>query len=221
MKLGLGADELLSTTRAVRKRLDFDKPVEMDVIRECLALAIQAPTGSNAQGWEFVVVTDPGKRARIAEYYRTAFDAYRKMPAFAHAIAEGRSEAHKAQKKRVIDSVGYLAENLEKVPVLLIACVTGRVDAATGTMAHLARASLYGSILPAVWSFMLAARERGLGTAWTTLHLSHEKPIAELLGIPFEEVMQVALIPVAYTRGTDFRPARRLPLDGLLHVDMW
>ncbi len=222
MKLGLSADELLSTTRAVRKRLDFDKPVPMSVIRECLELAIQAPTGSNAQGWQFMVVTDPEKRATIAEFYGRSFEAYRKMPVSAHAIAEGRSDADKAQQERVIDSAEYLAQNLAKVPVFLIPCITGRTPAqAPEPMATLGAASIFGSILPATWSFMLAARERGLGTAWTTLHLFNEKEIAEILGIPYDEVMQVALIAVAYAKGTDFKPARRLPLDDLLHVDGW
>jgi len=220
--LDLTPDELLSTTRAVRKRLDLARPVPMAVVRECLELALQAPTGSNAQGWHFVVVTDASKRARIAELYATAFDAYRKMPVSAHAIAEGRSEADRAQQERVIDSAEYLAQHLAKVPVHLIPCIAGRVDRIPhGPMAHLAQASVYGSILPATWSFMLAARARGLGTAWTTLHLSHERQVAELLGIPFDEVAQVALIAVAYTKGTDFKPARRLPLANSLHVDSW
>lgn len=201
MKLGLGADEVLATTRAVRKRLDFDKPLGLDVIRECLELAIQAPTGSNAQGWHFVIVSDADKRARIAKHYEEAFAAYRKMPQSAHAIAEGRSDADAAQQERVIDSAEYLATNLHRVPVFLIPCVEGRVDAATGPMANIAQASVFGSIIPAAWSFMLAARERGVGTAWTTLHLIQEKAVAELLGIPYDEVTQVALIPCAYTPG--------------------
>lgn len=221
MKLNLSADQVLTTTRAVRKRLDLEKPVPMEVVRECLAIAIQAPTGSNAQGWQFVIVTDPAKRAAIADFYRERFAAYRKMDTSAHAIAEGRSDADRAQQERVIDSAEYLAENLARVPVFLIPCIAGRVDRATGPMASIAAASVYGSIIPAAWSFMLAARERGLGTAWTTLHLLDEKPVAELLGIPYDEVTQVALIPVAYTKGTEFKPARRLPLDGLVHVDTW
>ena len=221
MKLGLDADEVLATTRAVRKRLDFDEPVEMDVIRECIELARQAPTGSNAQGWHFFVLADADKRARIGEMYREAFAAYRKMPQAAHAIGEDRSEADRAQQDRVIDSAEYLAENLHRAPLFLIPCVEGRVDAATGPMANLAQASVFGSIIPAAWSFMLAARERGIGTAWTTLHLIQEKAVAELLGIPYDTVTQVALIPCAYTKGTSFRPARRLPLETCLHVDAW
>ncbi|NNL66913.1 MAG: nitroreductase family protein [Myxococcales bacterium] len=221
VKLNLSADEVLSTTRAVRKRLDFDKPVPLEVIHECLEYAIQAPTGSNAQGWQFVIVTDAEKRAKIGELYRERFAAYRKMPVSAHAIAEGRSDADRAQQDRVIDSAEYLAENLAKAPVFLIPCITGRLDAGPGPMPNIMGASLYGSIIPAAWSFMLAARERGLGTAWTTIHLMDEKIVADLLGIPFDEVTQIALIPVAYTKGTDFKPARRLPLEQLVHVDRW
>lgn len=221
MKLDLDPEKLLSTTRAVRKRLDLDRPVEMDVIRDCLELALQAPTGSNAQGWHFVVVTDAAKRARIGELYAAAFEDYRKMPFSAHAIADGLGEADRRQQERVVDSAEYLAANLGRVPVHLIPCVTGRVDRLNGPMAHLAQASVYGSILPATWSFMLAARARGLGTAWTTLHLSHEVEVARLLGIPHDEVMQVALIACAYAKGTEFKPARRRPLDAVLHVDGW
>lgn len=221
MKLGLSADQVLATTRAVRKRLDFDRPLELDVVNECLQLALQAPTGSNAQGWHFVLVTDAEKRGKIADLYEAAFDVYRKMPQSAHAIAEGRSDAERAQQERVIDSAEYLAQNLRRAPVFLIPCVEGRTDSVTGPMANIAQASVYASIIPAAWSFMLAARERGIGTAWTTLHLIHEKTVAELLGIPYDEVMQVALIPCAYTRGTDFRPARRQPLEKVTHVDAW
>ena len=221
MKLDLSADEVLSTTRAVRKRLDFDKPVPMDVIRECLEYATQAPTGSNAQGWHFLFVTDEAKKAKIAELYAARFAAYRQMDVSAHQLAEGMDGAAKAQQERVIDSAEYLAENMAKVPVLMIPCVEGRVDQLTGPMASIAGASIYGSIIPAAWSFMLAARERGLGTAWTTLHLMDEKEISDLLGIPYDEVMQVALVPIAYTKGTDFKPARRKDLDSVLHVDRW
>jgi len=218
--LDLSPDELLSTTRAVRKRLDLERPVTMELVRECLELALQAPTGSNAQGWHFVVVTDAEKRARIAELYRKAFERYR-AGASTRAVAAQRDPLGRAQQDRVADSAQYLADHLHRVPVFLIACITGRNDQVTGPMAALSGASVYGSILPAVWSFMLAARARGLGTVWTTLHLSAEKEVAALLGIPYDDVMQVALIPVAYTKGVDFKPARRLPLDGILHVDAW
>jgi nitroreductase len=218
--LDLGPDELLSTTRAVRKRLDLSRPVDMGLVRECLELAIQAPTGSNAQGWHFVVVTDADKRARIGELYRQAFGLYREMPVSAHKVHEGDPSMQKVQE-RVVASAEYLAEHLHEVPVFLIPCVQGRVEAVPAPMAVLAQASTYASIIPAAWSFMLAARARGLGTCWTTLHLMHEKEVAELLGIPHGEVTQVALIPVAHTLGTEFRPAPRKSLDGVLHTDAW
>jgi nitroreductase len=219
--LPLGPDELLATTRAVRRSLDLERPVDLALVRECLELALQAPSGSNAQGWHFVVVTDPGKRRRIGELYQQAFDAYRSMPFSAHALAEQAQGEERPVMEGVMHSAEALAANLARVPVHLIPCLLGRTDQATGALAHLAQASLFGSILPATWSFMLAARARGLGTAWTTLHLVHEKEIAGLLGIPFEQVMQVALIPVAHVKGEPFRRARRRPLDSLLHVDHW
>jgi nitroreductase len=221
-RLGLSADELLTTTRAVRKRLDFDRPVEMEVLRECLEIALQAPTGSYAQGWHFVLVRDAAKRQGLAELYRRAFEGYREAPFSAHALAQQREGEEKRTTERVVASAEYLAENLHRVPVLLVPCIEGRVTEVPGALGQLAQASVYGSILPGVWSFMLAARERGLGTSWTTLHLMHEAEAAELLGIPYAEVMQTALVPVAYSKGTSFKPApRSRPLDDVLHIDSW
>ncbi len=220
--LDLSPDELLSTTRAVRKRLDLERPVPMEAVRECLSLALQAPTGSNAQGWHFVLVTQAEKRRALAELYRKAFAVYRDMPVSAHrAESEAADPAYAAQMTRVVSSAEHLAENLERVPVHLIPCVAGRLDQVQGPGAVLAQASLYGSILPAVWSFMLAARSRGLGTAWTTLHLMHEKEAADLLGIPYDEITQVALVPLAWTIGTDFKPARRKPMEDVVHLNEW
>ena len=218
-KLDLSFDDVLRTTRAVRKRLDYDRPVEMEVVRECLELALQAPSGSNAQGWHFVLVTDAAKRQAIGDYYRQAFEAYRDMPVSAHALSKQREGADQAQMERVVSSAEYLGETMGQAPMLLIPCIQGRVDQMTGDMANLSSAGLMGSILPALWSFMLAARSRGLGTSWTTLHLMFEKQVAELLGIPYDTVTQAALTPIAYTKGTDFKPARRRPLDEVLHVD--
>ena len=220
--LPLAPDELLSTTRAVRRRLDFEKPVPLETVRECIALALQAPSGSNAQGWHFVLVTDAEKRARIAEFYRQAFALYRTQPFSAHALTQ---QAEDGSQRRIMaavtDSAEALAENLHRAPMLLIACVTGRIEATPAPLLNLAAASLYGSILPALWSFMLAGRSRGLGTAWTTIHLLHEKPVAELLGIPHAEVSQAAMTPIAFTRGDGFRPAKRKGLEHVLHVDGW
>ena len=217
--LPLSPDQLLTTTRAVRRRLDFERPVELALVKECLEIALQAPTGSNAQGWHFVVVTDPAKRLGLAELYRRAWAVYEQMPFAAHHVHEN-DPSMSAVQGRVVASAEYLARNLERVPVHVIPCVAGRVEAVPAPLAVLAQASAYGSILPAAWSFMLAARERGLGTCWTTLHLVHEKRIAALLGLP-DTVAQVALIPVAHTLGTEFRPAPRKPLDGVLHQDGW
>ena len=220
-QLDLTNDELLSTTRAVRKRLDFDRPVGMDVIRECLELAVQAPTGSNAQGWQFMFVTDADKRRRIGEHYRQAFAVYRDMPFAIHKLHQGSGDERlAASQARSAASADYLADNMGRAPVLMIPCIAGRTDNAEGAMAF-AQTAVLGSVIPAAWNFMLAARARGLGTAWTTLHLMHEQEIAELLGIPYADFMQVALIPIAYTKGTSFKPAYRPPIDGVMHVNAW
>jgi nitroreductase len=219
--LSLSPDELLTTTRAVRRRLDLDRPVPLERVEECVRIALQAPSGSNSRGWHFVVVSDGEKRARIGELYRDAFSDYRGMPISAHALAEKAQGGDAAVMSGVVDSAEALAENLHRVPILVIPCIEGRLPPIEGPMGDLARASHYGSILPAFWSFMLAARARGLGTAWTTLHLRYEAEIAELLGIPYAQIMQCALSPVAFTRGTDFRPALGRDLAPSLHVDSW
>jgi nitroreductase len=212
----LTPDELLTTTRAVRKRLDLTRPVERSVIEECLAIAQQAPTGSNVQGWHFVIVTNAGKRAVLARLYAKGWEAYRTMPAAATNLHFDDS-AREATQERVADSSRYLAEHLAEVPVHVIPCIAGRRDGQSAA----AQASMWGSILPAAWSFMLAARARGLGTSLTTLHLRHEEEAAKVLGIPFKSVTQAALIPLAYTRGTKFSPAPRDPLRPMAHWDAW
>lgn len=204
-------DALLATTRAVRKRLDLERPVPREVIETCLELAVQAPTGSNSQTWRWVVVEDADKRRALADLYRRSADAYLSQ---AGQQAEGRGDT---QTQRVISSAVYLAEHLHEVPVHVIPCVEGR-PAADTPPAMLA--GLYGSIFPAVWSFQLALRSRGLGSTLTTLHLAHEREAAALLGLP-ENVLQVALLPVAYTRGTDFKPASRPPIATVTHWDGW
>lgn len=207
-------DELLTTTRSVRKRLDLERPVERHLIERCIEIALQAPTGSNAQGWHFMVVTDPARKKPIADLYRSAFEAYRKMPQPSRVYSDGDPRA--AQYPRVLDSATFLAEHLHEVPVFVIPCIEGRVENA----GVVAQASVYGSILPAAWSFMLAARARGLGSAWTTLHLIHEKQAAKILEIP-DHVTQAALLPVAYYKGTKFQPAERLPARTLTHWERW
>ena len=214
--LPLTPDELLTTTRAVRKRLDFDRPVERSLIEECLQIALQAPTGGNRQRWHFVVVTDAAKRRAIAELYRRGWQAYLTSPTAAPNLHFDDPE-REAVQRRVGDSAQYLADNLERVPVFLIPCTPGRMDGLPAS----AQAGAWGSLLPAVWSFMLAARARGLGTAWTTLHLGHEREAAEILKIPYRDFTQGALIPVAHARGTDFKAAHRIPLGEVLHWDAW
>jgi nitroreductase len=207
-------DELLTTTRAVRKRLDLDRPVPPDVIDECLALAVQAPTGSNAQHWRFVVVTDADKRAALAEIYRRVWKRYARDQEAALASISGERAI---QQRRVLDSANYLAENMHRVPVHVIPCVLGRIDAA----GHSAEwAGLLGSIFPAVWSFQLALRSRGLGSSLTTLHLYGETEAAKILGIP-DTVTQVALLPVAYTTGDGFKPAARRPAAEVTYWNSW
>ncbi len=208
------ADKLLTTTRSVRKRLDLDRPVELEVVRECIDIAFQAPTGTNAQNWSFVVVTDPDKRAAIADAYRRGSEVMAGS-GYPPPLPPGDPREHVMPK--VMESATYLGEVLDRVPVHVIPCVQGRVESVPMVVAQ---ASTYGSILPAAWSFMLALRARGLGTAWTTIHLFHEKEVASLLGIP-DEWTQTALLPVAYYTGDDFKPAHRLDSDQLVHVDSW
>jgi nitroreductase len=207
--LDLTPDEVLATTRSVRKRLDLQRPVEREVLEECLRLAQQAPTASYAQNWHFVVVTDAAERAALGELWRSVAGPY----------LERRSAAAAADEHvvRIGDAVRHLAEHIHEVPVYVIPCVEGRTDGAPAAV----QASRWASIMPATWSFMLAARARGLGTVWTTFHLRHEREAAEILGIPYDKVMQAALIPVAYTIGTEFKPAARKPLDTMVHWDRW
>lgn len=213
--LGLTVDEVLTTTRAVRKRLDFGRPVEREALEECLRIAQQAPSGSNRQAWHFVVVTDPEKRRALAALYRRAWDRYAERGG-ARTVGAG-DPARAVVQARVADSAAYLAEHLHEAPVLIVPCIQGRTDGQPAA----AQAGVWSSIVPATWSFMLAARARGLGTAWTTLHLQFEEEAARVLGIPYAEVMQTALIPVAYTIGTRFQPAPREPLETMVHWERW
>lgn len=205
------ADEVLTTTRAVRKRLDLTRPVERSVLEECLTIAQQAPSGRNRQVWSFVVVTDPAKRLALAEIYRRGWGQYQARD------KSRKLTGREAELERILDSADYLAEHLHEVPVHLIPCIRGRTEG----QPVITQAGTWGSILPAVWSFMLAARTRGLGTAWTTVHLAYEEEVADLLGIPFQEVMQAALVPVAYTIGTDFKVGSRTSLDQVVRWDGW
>jgi nitroreductase len=213
MNLQLTADEVLSTTRAVRKRLDLERPVPRQVLLDCLHLAVQAPTGSNRQGWHWVFVEDAAKKEVIAERYRAVWEGYAKSRLSEFPEDDPRTK----QRPGVMSSAQYLADNFHRVPVMMIPLIEGRLDSGPAIV----QASSWGSILPAVWSFLLALRERGLGSAWTTLHLAYEKDVAELLGIPFDDYTQAGLFPIAYAKGTDFKPAGRMPLDDIVHFDAW
>ncbi len=204
----ISADKLLRTTRSVRKRLDLARAVPPQVIEECLQLAIQAPSGSNLQKWHFMVVTDEARRAQISAWYKDSFLQY---------AGPGDEDVQlRRRSNRILDSALYLAEHMHEVPALVIPCYEGRVE----NEGQMAQAAHYGSILPAVWSFMMALRARGLGSAWTTLHLRYADEVAALLGIP-AQVTQAALLPVAYYRGDDFRPARRRPAREVTYWDSW
>ena len=201
-------DKLLTTTRSVRHRLDLMRSVEPEIIAECLEIAIQAPTASNRQNWQFVVIVDADKRAQVSAYYKQSFDLY---------IGGARqANVDNAQTNRVLDSAVYLSENMHRVPVLIIPCAEGRVE----TGSQQSQAGFYGAILPSTWSLMLALRARGLGSAWTTLHLRYEKEVAQVLGIP-DNVTQAALLPVAYFTGEDFKPAKRRPAQEVTYWDGW
>jgi len=208
------ADRLLATTRSVRKRLDLTRSVEPELILECIEIAMQSPTGTNQQNWSFVVVSDADKRAAIADFYRRAGEMMTGS-GYPPPLPEGDSRIPATE--RVTDSAAYLAECLQEVPIFVIPCVQGRVEKVPMIVAQ---ASTYGSILPAAWSFMLAARARGLGSAWTTIHLFFHDEVSELLGIP-QDWTQAALLPVAYYTGDDFKPAHRLPAADLTYWDTW
>ncbi|MGO8941341.1 MAG: nitroreductase family protein [Mycobacterium sp.] len=214
MTLNLSVDEVLTTTRSVRKRLDFDKPVGRDVLMECLELALQAPTGSNSQGWQWVFVEDADKKKAIGDIYLEHARDYLKAPGAEYPQGDTRGE----RMGLVRDSATYLAEHMHEAPVLMIPCIFGRED-----KQPLGGVSFWSSLFPAVWSFCLALRSRGLGSCWTTLHLlgDGEKKVADVLGIPYDKYSQGGLFPIAYTKGTDFRPAKRLPAESLTHWNTW
>jgi nitroreductase len=206
----LSPDALLATTRSVRKRLDFDRPVERSLVDECLQLAMQAPTGSFGQGWGWVVVDDPDLKLRMAELYKAGQTDFLDVhPEQDRPAPSGRPQ--------IRDSVNYLRDNLHRCPYLVVPTI----DRSYGRTSTFAQASTWGSILPAAWSFMLALRARGLGSAWTTIHLHREQEMAELLGIPYPENTQAGLFPVAYTIGTKFSPADRSRSENRIFSNRW
>lgn len=215
-------DHVLTTTRSVRRRLDFEREVPLDLVEEALEIALQAPTGANTQTWRFMVVTDSAKKTKIADYYRQAAGAY----------VEGRTALSKTgvtmmreyeaddlrqqQRAALMKSGGYLMQHMQRAPVMIIPCIEGRFE-------HedvFTQASMWGSILPATWSLMLALRARRLASAWTTLHLQYEREISELLGIP-PDYTQAALLPVAWLAGGDLKPAARLPVREVTFWESW
>ena len=200
-------DELLSTTRAIRRRLDLERPIPREIITDCLRLATQAPTAGNSQGWHFVVVTDPELRRQAANIYRRAGAAY---------LRDQAENSTEPQTKRVYQSASYLADVLDRVPVHVIPCFQGRVDGESTAMV----ASLYGSVIPAAWSFALALRARGIGSAWTTIHLVLEREMGQLLGIP-DTFTQVALLPLGWITGETLSPAARPPVNDVVSWNGW
>lgn len=217
--LPLSPDELLTTTRSVRRKLDFDRPVERSTVEECLRIAQQAPTGSNAQDWHFVVVTDPDRRAALADVYRRGVEVYAGAPFAASNLVFDDAE-RTARQSRVMSSIQYLADNLHRVPVLVVPCVIapgGRLESQPPVM----QTSWWSTVAQASWSFMLAARARGLGTVWTTLHLCFEDEAQKLLELP-AHVNQAGMIPVAHLRpDTVLKPAVRNPLETAVHWETW
>ena len=208
--LDLTPDEVLSTTRAVRKRLDFDRPVPRAIVRDCIGIALQAPNGSNMNNWRFIAVDDRDTVARMARIYDDALADY--VRSLGDRVGSNYAGADVPGFEKIDSAVQYLRDNMHRVPVLVVPVFAGRPEGAGLFM----QASLWGSIIQASWSFMLALRARGLGSCWTTGHLVREAEMAELLGIPADHT-QAGLFPVAYTLGTDFRPAWRKPVDEVLH----
>lgn len=213
----MDAHEVLTTTRTVRRRLDTDRPVSRELIEHCLDVALQAPAGGNRRNYHFVVVDDLDRRERLGRIYQRAFEQYRGSRQVATRAFPDRPDMAAVQQ-RVFDSAAHLAEIFPRVPTLLVPCVERRPEE---VRTNHGQASLWGSIIPAVWSFMLAARSQGLGTAYTTMHLRYEEDAARVLGVPFASVAQVALIPVAYTIGQSFRPAQHDPLENFISWNEW
>ncbi len=219
------ADHLLTNTRSVKKRMDFSRPVEPEVLERCIEIGLYAPTGANYQGWSFVIVTDPDKRAGLAEYYRKGRETLGAGRTREHSPPRWREgDVRRRQHKGMVDASDYLHDHFHEVPAHIIGCIDRQMEE-MGAVYHkelesFHNASMYGSILPAVWSIMLALRARGIGSAWTTAHLVYEKEVAKLLDIP-DHVLQAALLPVAYFTGTGFKPTVRRPVGELTHWNGW
>jgi nitroreductase len=210
----LSPDELLSTTRTVRKRLDLERPVPRELLMECLEIAVQAPNGGNRQEWQFIFVDDAERKKAIADLYGRSWDAYSARPRPRYAEGDPRGD----RVQHVVSSAQYLREHMHEAPWLMIPCVTGRLRDGASTAEQ---AGSWGSIIPSFWSFLLAARARGLGTAYTTLHLVYEREVADILGIPYDWITQAGLTPIAYYTGESFIPGPRVPLETITHFNAW
>ncbi|GAA1530347.1 nitroreductase family protein [Dactylosporangium maewongense] len=221
-------NHVLTTTRSVRLRLDYDRPVPLDVIGECLQLAVQAPTGGAAEDWRWVVVGDPDRKAELARLYLDAYLEYVHKPLHSAEGAESRivrgrlggvdeHGAVSARTARILGGAEHLAHHIGRAPFLVIPCATRPNPAKGGPGTH---SAVYGSLYPAIWQFNLALRARGLGTVITTLHLHHAAAAAELLGIP-DDALQITMLPIAYTQGTDFKVAARKPVSDVAFLDRW
>ncbi|MER5547960.1 nitroreductase family protein [Streptomyces sp. NPDC002589] len=208
-ELPLSCEELLTTTRSVRRGLDLARAVDAELVEDCLRVALQAPNGNNRQNWRWILLTDPQVRADVAEVYRAAF--YDR-----NAAALERLDELPEETRSVLTAARGLADRLHQVPVLVIPCL----ELADGRLPEGNQAGLWASLLPAAWSYALAARSRGLVTAWTAVHLDREREVADLLDLP-STVRQGALLPTAYPLRATFRPGPRLPLKDVLHHDGW
>ncbi len=215
----LTPEELLTTTRAVRKRLDLEKPVEIELVKKCIKIAQQAPTASNRQNWHFMIITEQSIKNSLCDFFTKGWQSYIDSPT---SVAKTKSSDNPKKSKtqsKIYESAKYLVDNLRNVPVFVIPCIEGRTDGSNVSVR--VQSSIWGSIAPAVWNFMLAARLYGLGTTWTSFHLLFEKEAAKLLNIPYEKVMQVSLLPLAYYKGSSFKPAPRDSVEKIIHFNSW
>jgi nitroreductase len=203
-------DELLTTTRAVRRKLDLERPVELEVVMECLRIAVQAPTAGTTQNWRWLVVQDQATRTAIGSLFREVGNAYLRRK-----VEVAGAQADNPAFNRALASAQRLVDVIERIPVFIIPCMLGRPEGGNDELAV-----FYGGIFPAIWNLQLALRSRGLGTTLTSYHLEREAEAAAILGIP-DDVTQVALLPIAYSTTDTFRPGPRQPVESLTYVDRW
>jgi nitroreductase len=207
-KPDLTIDDVLTTTRAVRKRLDISRPVPRALIEQCLELAFQAPNGSNKNLWRWIIVDDLALVAKLGAEYRAAMGILQS----GQQTSQFSDTSDSPDEAKLLESAYALADKIERMPALLIPLMPGRPEGKS----VVEQAAMWGSIVQAVWSFMLALRSRGLGSCWATVTSRREREIAAILGIPFDDYTQVGMFPIAYTLGTDFRKAWRKPVGEVL-----